>query len=548
MNRIAEYVGPIGLGTLSAGVLIWLFAPHRARVWAAFLIIGLVLTVSYVATHWREMKNLAGQRQSRYSANLAILVVLVAVILVVVNRLGYLHNKRWDLTATKQYSLSDQSIKILENLDRELEIIIFDQANQAGPARELLEQYRYYSNLVSVEVVDQEMQPARAAKYITPAEGSIALGTIVIDDGNKVLRVNTPSEQEITNTLIKVLKEKKKVYLLEGHAEKDEDISVIKTKLEESNYDVLKLHLLESMHEGRIEIPEDAAALLVIGPRRDFLPVEIDTLRDHVFSGGKAVFLLDPELQGPTPALFGFVGELGVDVGNNVIFDASGIGSMVLGTGPEVPLALYYGAHPITEGFEGIPSVYPIVQSIQSAKETPDRISATDLFSTSERSWSEEDMEALASGGIERGGDEPQGPFQLAVAVTIEPEVPEEDSVDTGSEDVESDEDSTGDAEGDEDSAEKPEPPDGRVVIVGDSDFISNNLAGATNLGNADLFLNMVNWVAEDEDLISIRPREAEDRRVDMNQQQQWNTLILSLLIIPGIILLTGISVWWGRR
>ncbi len=552
MNRFKDYCGPIGLGTLTAGVLIRLFAPHRDRVWSAFLIIGLVLTLSYVATHWREMMNLAGRREARYGANLAILVVLVAVILVVVNRLGYLHNKRWDLTASKQYSLSDQSVKILGSLDRNLEIIIFDRTMQARPARELLDQYRYHSNLISVEVVDQERQPARAAKYITPAEGSIALGTIVIDDGNKVLRVTTPSEQEITNALIKILKEKRKVYLLEGHAEKDEDISIIKTKLEESNYEVAKLHLLESMNEGRILIPEDAAVILAVGPRRDFLPVEIDTLRDYVFGGGKAVFLIDPELQGPTPNLVSFVEELGVDVGKNVIFDASGIGSVLLGTGPEMPLTLSYGLHAITEGFDGIPSVYPIVRSVQSAEELPDRISVTNLFSTTEKSWSEEDMEELASGGVERQGDEQQGPFQLAVAVTIEPEVPEEDPEDTESEELESEDEAADDTEEDDESdnesAEKPAPPEGRVVVVGDSDFISNNLAGATNFGNQDLFLNMVNWAAEDEDLISIRPKEPEDRRVFVNQQQQSNIFYLTYFIIPGIILLTGISIWWGRR
>ena len=84
--------------------------------------------------------------------------------------------------------------------------------------------------------------------------------------------------------------ELKKIYLLEGHGEKDENISVIKTKLEESNYEVAKLHLLESMQEGRIQIPEDAAVILVVGPLRDFLPAEIGTLRDYVLGGGKAVF------------------------------------------------------------------------------------------------------------------------------------------------------------------------------------------------------------------------------------------------------------------
>ena len=157
-------------------------------------------------------------------------------------------------------------------------------------------------------------------------------------------------------------------------------------------------------------------------------------------------------------------------------------------------------------------------------------------------------MEELASGGVERQGDEQQGPFQLAVAVTIEPEVPEENPEDTDSEESEPEDESADDTGEDDESAEKPVPPEGRVVVVGDSDFISNNLAGATNFGNQDLFLNMVNWAAEDEDLISIRPKEPEDRRVFVNQQQQSNIFYLSYFIIPGIILLTGISIWWGRR
>ena len=87
----------------------------------------------------------------------------------------------------------------------------------------------------------------------------------------------------------------------------------------------------------------------------------------------------------------------------------------------------------------------------------------------------------------------------------------------------------------------------GRFVVVGDSEFITNELASAPVL-NADLFLNMVNWVAQDEGLIGIRPREPEDRRILLSSQQMTNVLIFSLLIVPGAVLVTGISVWWGRR
>jgi ABC-type uncharacterized transport system involved in gliding motility auxiliary subunit len=91
------------------------------------------------------------------------------------------------------------------------------------------------------------------------------------------------------------------------------------------------------------------------------------------------------------------------------------------------------------------------------------------------------------------------------------------------------------------------ERPASRVVVVGDSDFIANELAAAPVL-NADLFLNMVNWVAQDEDLISIRPREPEERAVLMTEQQRRNVFFLSLFIIPGIVIITGVSLWWGRR
>jgi ABC-type uncharacterized transport system involved in gliding motility auxiliary subunit len=118
--------------------------------------------------------------------------------------------------------------------------------------------------------------------------------------------------------------------------------------------------------------------------------------------------------------------------------------------------------------------------------------------------------------------DQRRGPLTLAVAVSLA-------SAESESE------------------PESDEPDSGRFVVVGDSDFITNELASAPVL-NADLFLNMVNWVAEDEDLISIRPREAEDRRIFLSSQQMTNVLLFSLLVVPGVILVTGISVWWGRK
>ncbi|MFQ5789565.1 MAG: GldG family protein [Acidobacteriota bacterium] len=557
MKRAIPYVGSIGLGALVAGLLLRLFEPDRDRIWASLLIAGLVLTVSYLGSHWRQVMSMLGRRGARYGANLALLTVLVAGILAAINYLANRHNKRWDLTAAKQYSLSDQTVKVLENLDRDLQIVVFEQKSRAQAAMDLLEEYRYQSKRVSVEAVDQEAEPSRALKYKTATETTIPFGTIIIDAGDKVERVSVASEPDVTNAIIKVIKEgTKKIYFMEGHGEKSPEesspqgISLIKTELQESNYEVDTFHPLESMRDGKIVFPEDATALVIAGPQRDYLPAEIDTLRSYLKGGGKAVFLLDPENQGAKPNLLGLMKEFGVELGDNVVIDVSGIGQL-FGFGPEVPLVSSYGSHRITDRFGNMGTVYPFVRTVEASDEDVDGVSVTSFLRTSANSWAEEGVKGLASGSVQPDESERKGPLSLAAAVTIEVEPTETpDNAAEESEEAHNGEDSEGEA--DEEKAteeeEEPETPDGRMVVVGDSDFIVNSLVGASPLANRDLFLNIVNWVAEDEDLISIRPREAEDRRVSMNQQQQKNVGYLSLLIIPGIVLLTGISVWWGRR
>lgn len=552
MKRAIPYIGSLGLGALVVGFLLWLFQPERDRIWASLLIAGLILIVFYLGSQWREVMTLLGRRGARYGANVFVLTLIVVVILGLVNYLANRHNKRWDLTESQQYTLSDQTRRIVSNLDRDLRIVLFDRPERAAAARDLLDLYEFASPNIDVEVIDQEAEPARAMQYQTATEGNIPFGTVIVDAGEKVERVSTAAEQDITNAIIKVLKEgTKKIYFVEGHGEKDPDepstqgLSFVKTKLEESNYEIEKFHPLQAMQEARILLPEDAAAIVIAGPKRDYLPAEIDALRDYLRAGGKAIFLLDPENQGPKPNLVAFMGEYGVELGDNVIIDASGVGQL-FGFGPEVPLVSSYSRHAITERFTNLATVYPFVRSLETASPTPEGVSVTTLFESSESSWAEKNLDELAQGRVRPDEDEQSGPLTLAVTMTIQPASSSEegeavDAQQTAGEDDEPAESEAGNEE------EEEATPEGRAVVVGDSDFIANSLAQAP-IGNLDLFLNMVNWVAEDEDLISIRPREAEDRRVTLNQQQQSNVGYLSLLIIPAVILFLGISVWWGRR
>ena len=546
MNRFLPYVGSLGAGALVAGVLLWLFQPEREAIWASFLIAGLVLLVFYLGARWREVMVLFGRRATLYGLNLVLLILLVAGIIGGINWIASRHNKRWDLTAAKQFTLSDQTVKILGNLKRDIQIIVFDRKDRAQATTDLLDQYRYHSKRVSFEVVDPEAQPARVTKYKSSTDATISLGTVVIDAGQKVERVTTASEQEVTNALIKVLKEgKKKIYFVEGHGEKSIDessgrgVSLVKKALEDSNYEVAKFHPLQSLKEGKLELPGDAAAVIVAGPERDYLPVEIDALRSYLKRSGKAVFLLDPDTQASTPNLLAFVKEWGVEVGDNVIIDASGVGQL-FGFGPEVPLATSYGSHSITEKFGNLATVYPFVRSVASASTSKEGVTVTNLMNSSDASWAETNLEELKAGRVKPDPTDKRGPLSMGVALTITPEKPASASS-NGAEKKEGDSDKA------EEKKEEAKRPQGRAVVVGDSDFILNTLVGAP-VGNKDLFLNMVSWVAEDEDLIAIRPREAEDRRVELNAQQQKNVAWLSLLIFPAVFILSGVYLWWERR
>ena len=166
----------------------------------------------------------------------------------------------------------------------------------------------------------------------------------------------------------------------------------------------------------------------------------------------------------------------------------------------------------------------------------------SELVLTSDVSWGERDPEELETGEVNAGDDERTGPLRLAYAVHVETDSEPDPSpeANAGRMDV------AGDPE--EDSGEEPAGDrEGRLVVVGDSDFIGNNLALAP-LGNADLFLNMVNWLTEDEDLIAIRPREADDRRITMTSAQVRNVVLASLVFLPGFFLIWGVTVWWSRR
>src|SRR5262249_12635624 len=195
-------------------------------------------------------------------------------------------------------------------------------------------------------------------------------------------------------------------------------------------------------------------------------------------------------------------------LGKNTIVDVSGAGRIF--RNPFLPVGLSYGSHSITKGFEGTMTFFPLARSVDEIRESGSNASTTDLVKTSDGSWAATDVKGDDIKYDPARGDK-KGPITLAVASTR----------------------SVGDKQG-------------RLVVVGDSDFASDAAIGGQR--NGDLFFNSINWLAEEENLISIRPKSPTARRVDMTASQQNTLFFITIVLMPVAVIGSGFYVWWKRR
>ncbi|MCC7177230.1 MAG: GldG family protein, partial [Acidobacteria bacterium] len=486
-------IGWIGTLLVFASVAIRFLRPEWAQYQQYAAWAGLALVLVYLGGQWRDIATFYQGRSARYGTLSIVGVLVFAGILVAVNYLASRQNKRWDLTANQVYSLSEQTIKILQSLDAPVKFTVFDRELALDGYRDRLDAYTYQSSQVSAEYVDPEKNPLRAR-----AAQIQSLGTIVVEYKDRTERATSSDEQALANALIKVVTgAEKKVYFTQGHGEKDtansdqrSGYSAISSALSADNYGVDKLVLVQAK-----EVPADATVVVIAGPQTDFLQPEMDALKQYVARGGKVLALLDP-VDDPsrpgTPLLNAVLREWGFDIGSNIVVDASGIGQL-LGTDASVPVATSYPAHPITTNFQ-LMTAYPLARSVAPVEGGVEGRFPQSLVQTSAQSWAEADIAALAKGDgrVELNadkGDKP-GPISLAAAVSAPA------------------------AEAPAQPEPKPEAPEGqeapkpesRLAVIGDSDFISNGVLGVQ--GNRDFFMNTVNWLAQQENLIAIRPRE----------------------------------------
>lgn len=459
-----------------------------------------------------SLKDRLTSRQAKYGVNLVVYALAALAIVVTVNLIANRFVKQIDLTTNKRYSLSQQTTKIVKGLNKDVDLLYFDKKSGFNGVRDALQQYAVASHHMKVTYVDPDREPGKAQKYKVKT-----YGTLVLDMGDKTQQAKSTKEEDITAALIRLLKGgPKTVYFLQGHGEKDiasdERIgySGAKKLLTDGNYDVKPLSLLEQ----NPKVPADATILVLAGPTKDFLDPEIAAIRDYLKGGGRVLFLVSPEAP---PKLVALLEEFSVDVHNSLVVDASGIGRIFGAEDVFMPLVLQYENHPITKDMTNLATLFPLAAAVKNTGKGMPGSEFTLIAKTTDRSWSTTDLHAMNAKEISfRKGQDTQGPIALAGAGTYK-------------------------------ALDAPEgAKEGRFVVCGSYAFLANGYLGFQ--GNRDLFLNMVNWLSSDEDLISIRPKDPEDRGVNLSISQMRLIFYLSLVFVPLLVIASGVSVWWKRR
>ncbi len=473
----------------------------------------------------------AKTRQTKYGAYSAVYILVALAIIVAGNYLANRYNKTFDATKNKLYSLSDQTEKILDNLESDLTIYYFDRNSEFGAARNSLERYANASSHVSVQYIDPDSKPEMAK-----AMNIRTYGTVLVEVGANREEASSADEEQITNTIIKVLKgEEKTACILTGHGEADvsdserDGFSGARTAIEGANYKTQSLSLLESP-----EVPSDCTLLVLPGPATGYLPPEIDTFKRYIEGGGRALLLLDPDA---SPELAEMLAGWGVRVHDETIIDFSPVGQF-FGMGPLSPLVAGYEPHPITDVMGSTATFFPMARGVDAG----DAVAGWDvqeLFRTTDSSFATKEVK-IEEGELVRNPDgERAGPITLAVAATHKIPAAAGDAAASGA-------GGEPDSENANDDAEDSEVKEARVVVVGSSRFARNYALGRG--GNADLMLNMLSWLSSDEDLISIRPKDPENTPLNISQAQMMQLFWLNVIGLPLVIVLFGVRVWWKRR
>lgn len=447
------------------------------------------------------------------------LTLIFVAILVGISLLVYRFPWRLDLTEAKRNSISSQTQQIVKTVQQDVWIRAFFQEGNPGKkkAQALFETYAYINPRIHYQFIDPDRQPSLAQRY-----GVRNYGALILESKEKTQPVAVADEEGLTNGLLRLLQtQAKKVVFLSGHGEKSiqdsqkTGYSLAKNLLNKENYQVEEMNLL-----GGTGLPAESRCVVISGPKKPFFPEEVEDLKKYVQAGGRVILLLEPYEDGGFKE---WLASLGVVLNNDIVVDKL---SRAFGGDYLIPMAGSYGQHPITEKFN-VATFFPTARSLTLSSSPPPGVSSEVLVNSSSGSWAEFNKNTVQKGraAFDPGQDR-KGPLPLALLVTLSSQAQKTETKGTKEKEKKS--------------------PKGQIALYGDADFAEN---GYFNLsGNGDLFLNTVNYLTEEESLISIRPAKTPIRPLTLSSSQAIILFWVPMVLMPLLIIGAGIWVWGSRR
>jgi ABC-type uncharacterized transport system involved in gliding motility auxiliary subunit len=511
LGLIALGFGLVGVGFVSN--------PFSDLFVLANLVVGAGLLVAYVAFGYESFVGLLGQRSTRYGAGALVYTLLFVLLIAGANYLGTRYHTRWDVTEAGVHTLSPQSRKVVESLADTLTVTAFVEGGVAPDLESLLDSYRYAApGKIAFKILDPDKEPGLADQMKITAVPSLHL-----QYGGESFVLTQPTEATITNGIIRVARSTKKtVYVAQGFGQGPIDdernpqgYSAVRVGLEQENYAV-KTFVWPSVDK----IPDDASVVFIPGIADPPTDQAYTVLEDYLKRGGRVFLMVAPRTG--DERLTALLARWGVKLGNDIVIDQE----VRLFEGPKLgvqPLCQEYGKHPITDAFKGF-TVFPQTRTVDVDTTGKKGLVATALVRTSPSSWAETSVDAVFTQGLAQIDEtDTKGPVSVAVAVDAKPA-------------------EMGLASGPEASQIE-----SRLVVVGSTLFAINQIFSQRAV-NADLVLNSVSWLVGQEETVSIRERTIRASRAELTAAQSVRVFYLSVLIIPELLIIFGVAVWWRRR
>lgn len=502
-NEWGELLASVGVVAIIVGYVRYSYQGEMLLPSKILLIGGGVLFLGGIVLGFGGIIKFFSRRSSRLGTNTTILSFAVICILVVLNFVGFRHHKRFDLTTEKLFTLSDQTKKIVVGLTEDVNVVRFAKLPDAQ-FNDIMTEYKNLGPHLKFETVDPTEKPEVAKEY-----GATQMGQVIVAAGTRKQPLEPSpeggyAEQDITSTILKVTRDSvKMVCFATGHGEKSlsdqaaQGYSQVDDGLKKEGYNTNSVNLVSE--NG---VPSTCDILVIAGPTQGYFPQEAALVEKFLDAGGKVMIEDDPDTD---PKLDDVFQAWNIDVGKNIVVDASGVGRL-FGTGPDTPLVVDYGDSPITKNLQGGMTFFQLARTVSIADKAKTDPSAVELLKTSARSFTIPKL-------VREVQFDPRtaGPLSLGVAASR--------------------------AVGDKSA---------RLVVIGDSDFAVNQWIGLQH--NGDLFFNSIDWLAQDENMVSIRPKSPTARRITLSDGQVAGLRWFELFFLPGLVILVGVSIWWKRR